>query len=231
MVGFNRRCDPEFIHARRLIDDGAIGIPTYLLGRSRDVFPPPMWVRDPAIGGGLFIDMLIHDFDSVRMLLGQEVVRVFAQSANLVVDPGDIVGFADNCTVALEFGSGALGQLHSALHASYGYDARTEVFGERGTIEIGSLRRFNVMLAAEGKGITHPLTFLPDGDIGHGMLRWGTSYESEMAVFADVIRGITEPPANHHDAVAAFRIAAGAQESQKRGQPVEIAEMEEVSVG
>jgi predicted dehydrogenase len=230
MVGFNRRCDPEFIHAQRLIAEGAIGTPTYLLGRLRDAFPPPMWVRDPAIGGGLFIDMLIHDFDSVRMLLGQEVVKVFAQSANLVVDPGDIEGFADNATVALEFDGGALGQLHSAMHASYGYDARTEVFGARGTIEIGSLRRFNVMVAAEGKGITHPHTFLPDGDISHGMLRWGTSYEAEMAVFADVIRGVKLPPANHHDAVAAFRVAAAAQESQTRGQPVEVAEMDERSV-
>jgi myo-inositol 2-dehydrogenase / D-chiro-inositol 1-dehydrogenase len=225
MVGFNRRCDREFLDAQRLIAEGAIGTPTYLLGRLRDAFPPPMWVRDPAIGGGLFIDMLIHDFDSVRMLLGQEVVKVFAQSANLVVDAGDIVGFADNCTVALEFDSGALGQLHSSMHASYGYDARTEVFGERGTLEIGSLRRFNVMLATEGKGITYPHTFLPDGDIGHGMLRWGGSYESEMSVFADVIRGDRRSPVDHHDAVAAFCIAAAAQESQKRGQPVEIAEM------
>src|SRR5215210_5607361 len=130
MVGFNRRCDSDFLDARQLVVDGAIGLPTYLHGRMRDPFPPPPWARDPAVGGGLFIDMLIHDFDSARMLLGQEVTRVFAQSANLVVDAGDIAGFADNATVALEFDSGALGQLHSSMHAAYGYDVRTEVFGE-----------------------------------------------------------------------------------------------------
>jgi predicted dehydrogenase len=225
MVGFNRRCDADFIDARRLVTDGAIGIPTYLHGRMRDPFPPPPWARDPTVGGGLFIDMLIHDFDSARMLLGQEVTRVFAQSANLVVDAGDIVGFADNATVALEFDSGALGQLHSSMHAAYGYDVRTEVFGERGTIEIGGLRRHHVMLATEAHGITYPDTFLPEGDIPHAMFRFGAAYESEMAVFAEVISGARTAPANHHDALAAFRIAAAAKESQRRRQAVDVAEI------
>jgi predicted dehydrogenase len=224
MVGFNRRCDADFIDAQRLVADGAIGTPTYLHGRMRDPFPPPPWARDPAVGGGLFIDMLIHDFDSARMLLGREVVRVFAQSANLVVDAGDIVGFADNATVALEFSSGALGQLHSSMHAAYGYDVRTEVFGERGTIEIGGLRRHNVMLAAEGRGVTFPDTFLPEGDIPHAMFRFGAAYHAEMAVFAEVIAGTRLAPADHHDALAAFRIAAAAKESQQRRQPVDVAE-------
>ncbi|MEA3186131.1 MAG: scyllo-inositol 2-dehydrogenase [Ilumatobacteraceae bacterium] len=225
MVGFNRRCDPEFLDARRLIVEGAIGKPTYLHGRMRDPFPPPPWARDPGAGGGLFIDMLIHDFDSARMLLAQEVTQVFAQSANLVVDAGDIVGFADNATVALEFESGALGQMHSSMHAAYGYDVRTEVFGERGTIEIGSLQRHNVMLAAEGRGLTHPDTFLPEGDIPHAMFRFGAAYEAEMAVFAEVVTGARTAPANHHDALAAFRVAAAARESQRRNQPVQIAEI------
>jgi myo-inositol 2-dehydrogenase / D-chiro-inositol 1-dehydrogenase len=225
MIGFNRRCDPDFIDARRLVLDGAIGIPTYLHGRMRDPFPPPPWARDPAVGGGLFIDMLIHDFDSARMLLGQEVTRVFAQSANLVVDAGDIVGFADNATVALEFDSGALGQLHSSMHAAYGYDVRTEVFGERGTIEIGDLRRHNVMLAAEGRGVTYPDTFLPEGEIPHAMFRFAAAYEAEMAVFAEVIAGTRTAPANHHDALAAFRIAAAAKQSQQRRQPVDVADI------
>ena len=225
MLGFNRRCDPDFLDAQRLVTEGAIGTPTYLHGRMRDPFPPPPWARDPAVGGGLFIDMLIHDFDSARMLLGQEVTRVFAQSANLVVDAGDIVGFADNATVALEFESGALGQLHSSMHAAYGYDVRTEVFGERGTIEIGGLRRHNVMLAAEGKGLTYPDTFLPEGEIPHAMFRFGAAYEAEMAVFAAVISGTRSAPANHHDALAAFRIASAAKESQHRRQPVDVAEI------
>jgi len=174
----------------------------------------------------LFIDMLIHDFDSARMLLGQEVTRVFAQSANLVVDAGDIVGFADNATVALEFGTGALGQLHSSMHAAYGYDVRTEVFGEHGTIEIGALQRRNIMLAARGRGLTYPDTFLPEGDVPHAMFRFGAAYEEEMAVFADVITGASAAPANHHDALAAFRIAAAAKESQHRGQPVDVAEVD-----
>ena len=48
------------------------------------------------------------------------------------------------------------------------------------------------------------------------MLRWGTSYESEMAVFCRRIRGITKSPANHRDAVGRIPHDAAAQEWQQR---------------
>jgi predicted dehydrogenase len=46
-----------------------------------------------------------------------------------------------------------------------------------------------------------------------------------MAVFAEVIVGTRTAPANHHDALAAFRIAAAAKHSQQRRQPVDVADM------
>src|SRR5207249_12112707 len=44
---------------------------------SRDPAPPPLgYVR---LSGGLFRDVMIHDFDMARWLLGEEPVEVFAQ--------------------------------------------------------------------------------------------------------------------------------------------------------
>jgi predicted dehydrogenase len=224
-IGFNRRLDPDFLDARRRIAAGVIGRPTYLRSVMRDPFPPPVWARDPALGGGLFVDMLIHDYDSARMLMGEEITAVYAQAANLVIDAEGIRGFADNATVALEFASGAMGQLHSAMHAVYGYDVRAEVFGEKGSIEIGSRRRHDIVVSLAGVGVTEPDTFLPEGDIPHAMFRFGEAYEAEMVAFADVVNGVRPAPVDHHDALAAFRVADAARRSAAERRRVDLSEI------
>jgi len=60
-VGFNRRFDPSFKKAKNLVAKGAIGTPHLLRITSRDPEPPPIsYIK---ISGGIFLDMMIHDFD------------------------------------------------------------------------------------------------------------------------------------------------------------------------
>jgi len=61
-VGFNRRFDPSFAEARRLVQSGAIGKPHVLKITSRDPAPPP--IEYVKVSGGIFLDMTIHDFDT-----------------------------------------------------------------------------------------------------------------------------------------------------------------------
>jgi myo-inositol 2-dehydrogenase/D-chiro-inositol 1-dehydrogenase len=62
-------------------DIGDVELVTIL---SRDPSPPPVsYIKS---SGGLFRDMMIHDFDMARFLLGEEVVQVFATGSALV-DP------------------------------------------------------------------------------------------------------------------------------------------------
>ena len=70
MVGFNRRFDPHFARLERQIRDGRIGRPEIVTITSYDPAPPPLdYVRR---SGGLFRDMMIHDFDMARWLLDEE---------------------------------------------------------------------------------------------------------------------------------------------------------------
>lgn len=225
-VGFNRRHDPDHLDACRLISDGQIGTPTYLRSNIRDPFPPPPWALDPNTGGGMFIDMLIHDIDAARMLMGAEIASVYAQTANLVVDPEGIEGFADNATVALTFETGALGQLHGSVHARYGYDIRAEVFGSDGAIELGRLNKRDVTLRTKAHGLTQPTTFQTRDGVPHAFFRFPDAYRDEIVAFADMIANGTAPTVNHNDALAAFKVAVACQRSVDEGRPVNLAELD-----
>ena len=102
-VGFNKRFDPAYAEAKRLIQGGAIGKPVFMSGYARDPHPPPPWARDPSRGGGLFVDLLLHDFDAARFLMDDEAAVVYGDETNLVVDGGGVRRFADNVVVTLRF--------------------------------------------------------------------------------------------------------------------------------
>ena len=78
-IGFNRRFDPAHASVREAVASGAVGEPHLVRISSRDPEPPPLeYVKS---SGGLFLDMMIHDFDMARFVTGSEVVEVFARGA------------------------------------------------------------------------------------------------------------------------------------------------------
>ena len=82
MLGFNRRFDPNFSKLKKQLRDGRVGRLEMLTITSRDPGPPPLdYVK---ASGGLFRDMMIHDFDMARWLLGEEPVQVMAAASALV---------------------------------------------------------------------------------------------------------------------------------------------------
>ena len=221
-IGFQRRFDPAHAEAERLIREGGIGKPVYINGFSRDPFPPPPWACDPSKGGGLYIDFLLHDFDMARFLMNDEVQTVFATDSNLVVDSEGIEDFADNAAVTLRFKEGALANYHASMHAGYGYDIRTEVFGSDGNIMIGDLHRNAVTHCTKQGGISKPLTFQSQGKLPHFMVRFTEAYALEMQGFVDCVLNDRPAPINEDDALKAFRIAVAAGDSARRGEPVAV---------
>ena len=98
LTAFNRRFDPNFATLQTRIRDGEIGQVELLSITSRDPSPPPIdYVKR---SGGIFRDMMIHDFDMARFLLGEEFVQVFAVGSNLI-DPeiGAAAGDVDTAVV------------------------------------------------------------------------------------------------------------------------------------
>lgn len=76
MIGFNRRFDPNFASVEARLRHGDVGPIEIVTITSRDPAPPPAdYVKS---SGGLFRDMMIHDFDMARFLMGEEFVVVNA---------------------------------------------------------------------------------------------------------------------------------------------------------
>ena len=84
MIGFNRRFDPNFGAMKAALDAGEIGKAELLSITSFDPAPPPIaYVK---VSGGLFRDMMIHDFDMANFMMGKAPVSVMA-TASCIVDP------------------------------------------------------------------------------------------------------------------------------------------------
>jgi myo-inositol 2-dehydrogenase/D-chiro-inositol 1-dehydrogenase len=129
-IGFNRRFDRDFRQVRDRITSGQVGETHMLRITSRDPSPPPVsYVR---VSGGLFLDMMIHDFDMARFLVGDEVDEIYATGASLVDPAIGEAGDVDTAVVVMRFRNGTFCTIDNSRRAVYGYDQRAEVLGDRG---------------------------------------------------------------------------------------------------
>jgi myo-inositol 2-dehydrogenase/D-chiro-inositol 1-dehydrogenase len=206
LMGFNRRFDPSFAAVRQGIAAGAIGKVELVQITSRDPGPPPQeYVK---VSGGLFRDMMIHDLDMARFLLGEEPVEIFATASCLVESRIAEAGDVDTALVTLRTASGRLCQISNSRRAVYGYDQRLEVLGEKGMLEAGNWKPTTVV-ASTATGVTadKPLHFFLE--------RYADAYRIEMRHFVEICMGRAKPLATIEDGHRALQLAEAANESLK----------------
>jgi len=78
-VSFQRRFDPGFAEARRLVAEGALGTLYCVRMNAYDHEPSPEHFIPGS--GGIFRDLHVHDFDAARWLTAVDVDRVYATGA------------------------------------------------------------------------------------------------------------------------------------------------------
>lgn len=131
-MGFNRRFDHNHQAVYEAIRAGKVGKVNLVKISSRDPEPPTIdYVK---VSGGIFYDMMVHDFDMARFLAGSEVTEVFAYGAVLVDPAIGEAGDVDTAVVSLKFANGAMGVIDNSRKAVYGYDQRVEAFGSEGAV-------------------------------------------------------------------------------------------------
>lgn len=215
MMAFNRRFDPSNIELRRAMDAGDIGQIRQVIITSRDPgLPPKDYV---AHSGGIFRDMVIHDFDMARFLLGEEPVEIFAKASRLV-DSKLMEEFDDydSVMVIMQTASGKQCHINCCREANYGYDQRFEILGSGGMLQNDNLRpstvrRFN---AKETEAQQPLLNFF--------LQRYTDAYRNELGAFLQALTDGTPLPTSPHDGRQALRLAEAAIESVKTGRPVTI---------
>jgi myo-inositol 2-dehydrogenase/D-chiro-inositol 1-dehydrogenase len=215
-VGFNRRFAPDWAAARGLIDDGRLGTPRQLRSLTRDPggFDPARVLPDT-----IFLETLIHDFDTLRFLNpGAQAVEVHAVADALVEPQWRDRGLLDTAVVVVRFDNGAMGVAEACFEAAYGYDVRGEVLGSGGMAQMGDGRRTGLVWSdASGRSVA---TARGDQELFAG------AYTAELAAFTDAVRSGVTPPVTGEDARAALAIALAAAESVRAGRPVRLDEVE-----
>ena len=222
-VGFMRRFDPGYAHAKKRVEDGEIGKPIIFKSTSRDPFPPPVWACDPKHGGGLQIEMHAHDYDLGRWLMGSEITSVYTKGECLVFPnlKKRVPDFVDNTLITLGFRDRAMGLVEGSLNARYGYDVRTEVYGTDGMIQVGVVQRAPVSVFTR-KGSNAETSYLGDKDIPHFAQRFGQAYYAEMVHFVDTIIRDLRPDPGLTAGRAALNVGLAAFESTATGKPAKV---------
>lgn len=212
-IGFNRRFDPSFKHARDLITAGKIGMPHIVRITSRDPVPPP--VSYIKVSGGLFFDMTIHDFDMSRFLLGEEVTEIFANGTCLVDPKIKEAGDIDTAIVNLTYQSGAYGVIDNSREAVYGYDQRIEIFGSQGCIVVGNRTPYEGMLYQKKSAQqTLPIIVM--------LTRYQESFIEESRQFIKSILDDVTPPVTGLDGKIPVLMGMAAKKSLDEHRPVPV---------
>ena len=217
-IGFMRRFQPEFVEAHRRIEAGEIGAPMVIKSLTRGPGLPPPWAWDLEVSNGMLAEVNSHDFDTLRWLSGSEIERVYAETANLKGrERGvDVAQFYDNAVVTLRLASGAIATIDGTCPADYGYDARVEIVGTRGLLQIGEVRGQSLLMvqSRETGAITPVHRTWPE--------RFAEGYRQQMRAFVEAALTGSPPPVTAADGRAAVAAVRAANRSWQEERPVPV---------
>ncbi len=213
MIGFNRRFDANFAAAKAAADAGEIGKVEMLSITSFDPAPPP--IEYIKVSGGLFRDMMIHDFDMACWMMGGAPKTVSAVGTALVDPAIGAAGDVDTAAVTLTWADGRIAVIKNSRRAAYGYDQRLEILGSEGLLQVGNVNETTVTrTTANGATSAKPTYFFLE--------RYMLAYETEWAAFVEAATGGAPMPVPLSEGVRALALAEAATQSAKAGVPVEL---------
>ena len=211
-IGFMRRFDAGHVHAKRLVEDGAIGEVVAVKSLTHGPSVPHPWMYDLKASNGPLAEVSSHDIDAIRWLSGSEVVdlQAFAGNYRCPDARAEFPDFYDTVMVNARFANGALGHVDGAHGVRYGYDNRVEIHGTHGRIDIGDVSADRV--------VVHEETGRSSRDI---VASWRDLYReayiAEDRAFAQAIAEGTPVRVSGEDGLAAVRIVCAGNASIASG--------------
>ncbi|PWC14832.1 oxidoreductase [Brenneria roseae subsp. americana] len=222
MVGFNRRFDRNHAAIQADIAQGRLGRlqTVQITSRGPNAIPSLEYLR---VSGGLFYDKMIHFFDLVRWLTGEEATDISA-FGSVIADPLFLEAHdVDTAMVTLRTASGALCQIDNARRAVYGFDDRIEIFGTGGLAESSRITEGSVMRIFDDKILSEGLPKDP-------MIRMAPSYAAAIQAFTLFVRDYGQPDAapvpGVYDGLRAQMMAEAATRAASERRIVSLAEIE-----
>jgi predicted dehydrogenase len=205
-IGFQRRYDPAYAEARKIVSSGALGAPVFYRGINRDR-EAPTGPPGSLATNDILTESAIHDLDGARWMMADEVSGIRASLATI----GDSAPAPNVALVELRFARGGIAHVEAMRGARYAYDVRSEIMCERGAVFVGGFAQtiLTVMRGDERRDDLYP-----------GFLeRYADAYLAEMRDFVAATRERRPPAVTGADgrmalaiALAAGRAAAAARE-------------------
>lgn len=197
---------------RESIAQGRIGKPLFARVFHAVYLPPHLqgWrITNPGAGGGVILDITVHDADTLRFVLGEEPISV-----NAMTSQGGMgtAGLEDGVMGVMRFQGGVLAQFHDAFTTRYATTG-FEVHGEEGSLigtDCMTQQPIGEVVLRNAQGATAlPLT--------HENL-----YERSIRLFQDAVAGKGAPAATGEDGVRSLAVALAAVEAARTRREVAV---------
>jgi len=221
VCGYQRRYDRNFVALKRQLAAGAIGQLKVVKSCSRDnPLPPLEYLRT---SGGIFQDMLIHDFDMQDWLSGGQAPESILAMGHCYNEEVRKMDDLDTVAVIAKYASGLITMTDTCRDAAYGYDQRVEAFGEKGMLTAKNEMTSTVELANANGHLMPPAEWsFPE--------RYRDAYRVELTEFLDLVRAGPESEAHKEEQQQMMRhprivkTATAAELSWRLGRQVSLSE-------
>ena len=205
-LGFNRRYDPGHNNLRKELLRGKIGKLEKIIITSRDPAPPSIkYLKE---SGGIFKDMMIHDFDLVRFYLGSdEPEKLIATGSNISDTRFNKIKDHELASCIIRSKKGVQCIITNSRHCSFGYDQRVELFGSKGMI-ISENKRKNEISFYSNSSTSSKSTLMY-----FFIERYKDSYKNQLYDFAKFVKKNVKPLAEFEEGRRALIMANAAKKS------------------
>jgi 1,5-anhydro-D-fructose reductase (1,5-anhydro-D-mannitol-forming) len=161
-------------------------------------------IEKPEAGGGVVMDITVHDADTLRFVLDDEPLAVSAMTSRGGMSRE---GLEDGVMGVLRFSSGLLAQFHDAFTTRYAATG-FEVHGELGSL----IGRDCMTQAPKGEVLLRTAAGEESLKISHENL-----YARSVRLFKDAVAGRGAPAASGEDGVKSLSVAAATLEAARSG--------------
>ena len=207
-IGFNRRCDPGHSSLKKNLVNGKIGKLEKIIITSRDPSPPS--INYLKTSGGIFKDMMIHDFDLARYYVGSDEFKfLFATGEYFKDKKFKSVKDLELATVVMKTKKGVQCIITNSRHCSFGYDQRVELFGDKGMVISENQR--DLETTSYSKNATGSKQSFKNFFIE----RYSEAFKNQLNDLAKFCQKNTKPPADFEDGRMSVILAETANKSLK----------------
>jgi 1,5-anhydro-D-fructose reductase (1,5-anhydro-D-mannitol-forming) len=166
-------------------------------------------ITKPEAGGGVVLDITVHDADTLRFVLGDDPTEIsaFTQSAGMAAG-----GLEDGAMCVWRFRSGVIAQSHEGFTTKYA-GTGFEVHGTDGSLfarDVMTQKPIGSVVLRTAKG---------DEDLSFDR---EDLYTRSLRAFHAAVRGEGRPAATGEDGVWSLACAEAALQSDRTGQAVKI---------